>query len=98
MIDAAKKHAVKLFGSPRPTLVLEPKITTYPSYGPGSPRLRDRLPAWQFIAWLKGPAKEDKGSDGSQLIVIWWADACTFTLPPEVLNIDWNAYAEDYGI
>jgi len=103
MIRTAKEYAVKYFGSPRPTLVLPPKITKDPESPDDArrplafPRNRERLPDWQFIAWLDGPAK-DQDFCGSQLIVIWWADESAFVLPPEVLGIDWNAHAEDYDI
>ena len=96
-IESAKKYAEMYFGSPRPTLVLQ-KITTDPAQpSDAHPRNREKLPEWQFVAWLDGPAK-DENFCGSQLIVIWWADNSAFALPPEVQAIDWDKHAEDYDI
>lgn len=78
---SARSKLERLFGTERPVLVLEPKG-------------KDRLPRYQHICWLTGPALQD--GHGSHLFVICWLDEPCSDVNVFLSKFQWAEKAQDF--
>jgi len=84
IVEQAKKNAIKMFGSDRPTYVVVPDS--------------EKLPRFQYIGWFNSytPVKH-KDAFGSHLVLIWWDEKQTLDGIIEFAAAYW-AHAEDYNL
>lgn len=94
-IKAATSRMVKMWGSGRPIVTLDPTLTERKTRQ-GTVKV---LPEWEFHCWLVSNEIVPNGESfdaGSHLIAIWWDDRPTYDLDKVLAQIDWAKTAQNF--
>ena len=91
VVEAARGVAKTLMGDP--VVIIKPKETSNKASRSG--QQPKTIPRFQHIAKFLGPASDPK-SDGSCLVLVWYANEITTDFFDVLDQVDWSSSAKDW--